>query len=711
MGSSIEHLREQLAKLKAENAELAGEAAKLKAENEALRERARGMRHLEDIVRVHAALEGRRDLDELFGAALGVLCAVLECDRACLLHPCRPNARFLEVVAVESTIASPMMTERGQNLTVDLELAQTLAKLLARNAPVTFGDGNEQHLTSLAEAFGGQSEMWRALRVRTGEPWLLGVQQCRGARRWSVEERQLFDDAARRISEEIGTFLSFQSSRINEERYRSLLAALPDLIFVFDADGYLIEVFPPEHEVLQTVPFELVGRSLSEVLPAAVVKILERSIARTRERGSVQAAEYMLELPAGRRWFSARMALAGRDGRVICVSRDITARRELEGQLIHAQKMESVGRLAGGVSHDFNNLLTAVMAHADLALEEVDSESPVGGDLVLIREAAARGAALTRQLLSFARKQVMQPQVVDLNELLLEVDILLRRLIGADIEMVTVPHPTLDLVEVDRVQFEQVLVNLAINARDAMPSGGRLLLETENRVLSDSDVCAYPALGPGAYVLLRVSDSGVGMSEEVASHVFEPFFTTKEVGKGTGLGLATCYGIVKQCGGDLRVHSVVGEGTTFEVVLPRVEGVAEASQSDHESPVEPSAGTETVLIVEDEPTVRQVVRRTLERFGYRVLSAANGDEALAIDRQALVKVELLLTDLVMPRMSGHQLAKRMRQLCPGLKVLYVSGYTGDTAPHVAIAKSDAAFLQKPFTPVVLARRVRELLDA
>jgi PAS domain S-box-containing protein len=692
---------------------LAPIVARALAHGRVARTRQRRLRYLEDTMRVHAAMEGHQDVSTMLAAAALAVRDVFGCERAFVAHPCRPNAPSIRLAAIstaEGTGGSRLRT--GQEVMVDEELAGALSVLLHAPGPVTFGEGNARPLVRLSSVFGVATEMWVVLRARMGEPWLLGVQQCSAPRVWSEEEQRLCAEVARRISDEIGTFLSFQSSRANEERFRSLLAAIPDLMFVFDPDGYILEVFPLEHELLLHAPEQVLGRNVFDVLPPPVAQAAQGGVDRALATGELQHVEYVLELPFGKRWFSATMHQFGGSDRprVICVSRDITARRMLEEQLLQAQKMESVGRLAGGVSHDFNNLLTAVMSHAELAMEDLDASSPVRQDLSLIYDAASRGAALTRQLLTFARKQVITPQIVNLNDLLLRVGTLLRRLIGADIELVSVPAPDLGAVRIDPVQFEQVLVNLAINARDAMPGGGKLTFETANHVLGEDDVRAHPGLNPGAYVLLRVTDTGVGMSEETMAHVFEPFFTTKEVGKGTGLGLASCYGIVKQCGGDIWVQSAPGQGARFEVVLPRAEGPAQALDEGEASSV-PRPGTERVLVVEDEPTVRAGAVRTLQRYGYDVIEAANGDEALALGRHALLGIDLLLTDVVMPRMSGRQLAEQVRTIQPGVRVLFVSGYTDDAIIRAPSHAQGVGFLQKPFTPVLLARKVREILDA
>jgi two-component system cell cycle sensor histidine kinase/response regulator CckA len=676
--------------------------------------RRRRLRYLEDTMRVYAAMEGHQDLAAVLAAAVSAVREVLGCDRVFVAHPCRPNAGSLRLAAVSAADAEDGAggaLASGQEITVDEELAGALSMVLGAPGSVAFGPGNGRPLIGLARERGVAAELWVVLRVRMGEPWLLAMHQCSGPRVWTDEEQRLCTEIARRVADEIGTFLSFQSSRSNEERFRSLLAAIPDLMFVFDADGYIHEVFPLEHELLLHAPEQVLGRNVFDVLPPAVAQAAQSGVDRALATGEVQQVEYVLDLPFGRRWFSASMAQFGGSDkpRVICVSRDTTARRTLEEQLLQAQKMESVGRLAGGVSHDFNNLLTAVMSHAELAMEDLDQGSSVRQDLALIYDAASRGAALTRQLLTFARKQVISPQIVNLNDLLLRVDALLRRLLGAHIELVSMPASNLGAVRVDPLQFEQVLVNLAINARDAMPGGGKLTLETANRVLDADDVAAHPGLAPGPYVVLRVADTGIGMSEETMAHIFEPFFTTKEVGKGTGLGLATCYGVVKQGGGDIWVQSAPGQGAVFEVVLPRVEGPVHVF--DDEAPALPRSGTERVLVVEDEPTVRAGAVRTLQRYGYEVIEAANGDEALALGQEALMRIDLLLTDVVMPRMSGRQLAEQVRKVKPGVPVLFVSGYTDDAIIRAPSRAQGVGFLQKPFTPVILARAVRELLDA
>ena len=390
---------------------------------------------------------------------------------------------------------------------------------------------------------------------------------------------------------------------------------------------------------------------------------------------------------------------------------DITEHKHLEAQFLQAQKLASVGRLASGMAHDFNNLLTGILGYTDFALLDLPPECPVHTDLVEIHKAAERAAGLARQVLAVAGTQIIAPQVVNLNDLILDVDKLLRRLIGADVELITLPAADLHLVRADPGQIAQVLLNLAVNARDAMPHGGKLLITTANVVLDHVYASQHVGVVPGDYVLLAVRDTGTGMPEAVQQHLFEPFFTTKADGRGTGLGLATCDGIVKQHGGHLRFSSAVDQGTTFTIYLPRVEDVA-GPQPAHPDDGAIPGGTETILLAEDEPTVRALVARILRARGYTVLEAADGEEALRVAQEhAGVAIQLLLTDVVMPRMGGPVLAARLTALRPTINVLFTSGYTDAAIVQHGMLDLGVAFLPKPYMSATLVRKVREVLDA
>jgi PAS domain S-box-containing protein len=388
---------------------------------------------------------------------------------------------------------------------------------------------------------------------------------------------------------------------------------------------------------------------------------------------------------------------AGRPASMIGTVQDITDRKRLEEQLLQSQKMEAIGRLAGGVAHDFNNLLTAIIGYADLLARRVKGTPRLEHDVAEILEAAERAAGLTRQLLAFSRKQVLQPRVLSLNAAVADIENMLRRLIGEDIQLVTQLHEGLGHVRADPTQLEQVILNLAVNARDAMPRGGRLTVETANVEPED-----------GRYVMLSVSDTGIGMDAETCRRVFEPFFTTKEPGKGTGLGLATVYGIVAQSGGSIRVHSEPGQGTTFKVFLPRVDDPLASEAGPAERPAD--GGSETLLVAEDEDGVRSLICEILRELGYHVLEAPRPEMAIKAMREGARPVHLLLTDVVMPGMDGRQLAEKLTTLQPGLRVLYMSGYTGEAIAEHGVLEHGTQFLQKPFTPDALARKVREVLD-
>jgi two-component system, cell cycle sensor histidine kinase and response regulator CckA len=395
---------------------------------------------------------------------------------------------------------------------------------------------------------------------------------------------------------------------------------------------------------------------------------------------------------------------------IVFNSRDITERRRLEQQFLQAQKVQAIGQLAAGVAHDFNNILTAILGYSDMLLMQMKPADTQQGPVTGIKQAAMRAAALTRQLLAFGRKQMLNPVVLSLNTSIAEMDKMLRRLLGADITMATIPHSELGNVKADAGQIEQVILNLSVNARDAMPRGGKLTIETGNVTLDEDYARLRPEVKAGDYVMLAVSDNGTGMPPEVQARLFEPFFTTKDAGKGTGLGLATCHGIVKQSGGHIAVYSELGQGTTFKVYLPRV-GAPVETTSQSGPDIELPRGLETVLLVDDEPMVRELGASFLGRLGYTVLVANNGRQAMNLVHASSNKqIDLLLTDVVMPEMGGRDLADFMRSVSPKTRVLFCSGYTEDVASLRGATGSLVTFLPKPFTVAALAKKVREVLD-
>jgi len=498
----------------------------------------------------------------------------------------------------------------------------------------------------------------------------------------------------------------------SERKYRLLFETNPEPMFVYDfetlrilaANGAAVARYGhTEPEFLQL--------TLRDIRPPEEQARLDGELASRSDDGAVrggirhwtkQGQRFDVDLVA------RPLDFAGRRARLV-LARDVSAQRQLEEQLRQSQKMEAVGQLAGGIAHDFNNLLTAILGSTQLLLHNTPPGDPRREDAEEIRHAGLRAAELTRQLLAFSRRQVLAPKVLDLNAVVANMDRMLRRLLGEDVELATTLDPAAGAVNADPGQLEQVLLNLAVNARDAMPGGGRLSIGTTRVTLHEEHVERRHRMAAGDYVCLAVADTGVGMDETTQAHLFEPFFTTKEVGKGTGLGLATVYGIVKQSGGYIWVYSEAGHGTTVKIYLPRVPGVAEAPVPASE-PKPVRGGDETVLLVEDATPVRTLARRSLEARGYRVLDAADGPSALELSARHGGGIDILVTDVVMPGMSGRELAERLAPERPSMKVLYTSGYTDDTMVRQGVLTAGVAFLQKPFVPDSLARKVREVLD-
>ena len=410
-------------------------------------------------------------------------------------------------------------------------------------------------------------------------------------------------------------------------------------------------------------------------------------------------------------WYNT--PLVDDSGRVFGVAslvQDVTERVALEDRLRQSQKMEAIGRLAGGVAHDFNNLLTVILGYTQILTDGLPSGSRLADSTAQIKAAADRAAGITRQLLAFSRKQVLSPRIIDLNDIVLNLDSLLRRLIGEDIEVLTLPASGLGSVTADPGQIEQVIMNLALNARDAMPSGGKLTIETLNVELDGTYAKEHQPIESGSYVMLAMSDTGLGMTPEVQSRIFEPFFTTKEVGKGTGLGLSTVYGIIKQSGGFIWVYSEPARGTSFKIYFPRVEQPAQTQDTDKRAS-SVLRGTETILLVEDDPQLRQLSSSVLAHCGYKLLIANDPEEGLAISKANHSDIRLLITDVVMPGMNGRELAEQITKISPSTKVLYISGYTNNVIVHYGVLEAGLAFLPKPFTLSALVSKVREVLDS
>ena len=506
--------------------------------------------------------------------------------------------------------------------------------------------------------------------------------------------------------------------RMSERRFRALVEESWDAVALFGSDGSILYGSPATTRLLGYDLSEFVGRNAMELIHpddrAAVLVSLQEAMVAPRAR--VQVAARVRHKNGSWRYLEGVFTNLLDDPSVAAIVnnyRDVTDRRILEEQVMLSKKMEAIGRLAGGVAHDFNNILTAIGGYTDLLLADLPPDDHRRHDVEEIYQAAQRAAGLTQQLLAFSRRQVLQPKVIDLNALVPEIEKMLRRLIGEDILFATVLHPHLGNVRADPGQIEQVIVNLAVNARDAMPDGGRLTIETRNVELDAEYAVDHPTVKPGRYVMLAVTDSGVGMDEETKSRIFEPFFTTKVRGKGTGLGLATVYGIVQQTGGHIWPYSEPGRGTTMRVYLPRVDAPADAIEHASDAAPDTLRGNETILVVEDEAPVRAVTRQLLERNGYTVLEAPDGAAALAlVDGAAGSRhIDLLLTDVIMPGMSGRELADKLKARRPNVRVLFMSGYTDDAVVRHGMLEPGLAYLEKPFRPPMLLKKVRGVLQS
>jgi PAS domain S-box-containing protein len=500
--------------------------------------------------------------------------------------------------------------------------------------------------------------------------------------------------------------------RASEERFRALVENSSDALLLIDPEGRVQYVTPSSQRSFGYAPEDMTGRSVFDFLhPDDRDMVAARMADTLGAPGGSLTAEVRFQHADGSTRIMEGIAVNRLDDpsvRAIVVNaRDVTERRRLEDQLRQAQKLEAVGQLAGGVAHDFNNLLTAILGYSNLILDDVAADHPLRHDLEEIRSAGERAASVTRQLLAFSRRQMLQPQIVDINGLIRQLEKLLRGLVSAQIEVVPRLAPDLVPVKADPGSIEQMLVSLAVNARDAMPHGGRLTIETANVTLSPAESEAIGPMPPGRYVMLAIGDTGEGMDADTRARIFEPFFTTKEQGRGSGLGLATVYGMIKQNGGYIWVESEPGQGTTFKLYLPPAESVMISRSPNRPGDLEKKQGWETVLLVEDEDAVRSLARAVLRRHGYTVLEARHGVDALRLAERHRDDIHLLLTDVVMPHMKGPELAERLASVRPKMKVLYMSGYVDRSAmPDF----TSVSFLPKPFTPETLARKVRLILD-
>ena len=586
---------------------------------------------------------------------------------------------------------------------------------------------SESELAALGvlQSIGAPSVDWLGVPLKQGDRTIgvLAVQTYTAGVRYEEHHKEMLQFVSTQVAAAIERTRAEQALRASEARLKAVLHSALDAHVAMDDTGRVASWNQQAESMFGWAEREVLGQRLADIIvPHAHREAHAAGLRRFLATGEGPILGQRIELTALRRdgaEFPVELAVApvrvGTSWLFSAFVRDITARREAEEalrvsevQLRQAQKMEAIGRLAGGVAHDFNNVLTAIFGYVDILREEIPPDSAAQQDLAEVRKASERAASLTKQLLAFSRQQVLEPVVLKPNALVEDFEKMLGRLIGEDVELRLSLAQGAGNVRADPGQLQQVLMNLVVNARDAMPTGGKLIIETANAELSEQYAELHQPVVPGGYVMLAVSDTGSGMTPEIRGRIFEPFFTTKEKGKGTGLGLSTVYGIVKQSGGYVWVYSEVGRGTSFKIYLPRVDAPAEELQL----PRTPDSvvGTETILLAEDDPMLRPLAKGLLEKLGYTVIYAENAATALEAAANHAGPIQLLVADVVMPGASGRELARQLEKTRPQTKVLYVSGYTDDAIVHHGMLEPGLNFLQKPFTPAALARKVREVLD-
>lgn len=513
--------------------------------------------------------------------------------------------------------------------------------------------------------------------------------------------------------------VALQKSQI---RYKAVVEDQSEVIIRYIKDGTLTFINEAFCRYFEKDSCSLIGQNFYELFPLEEQKQLKESINNLSKKSPTNTFESsLLHVDGSESWMDwLNRIIFDNNGNISeyqSVGRNITGRKlaelekeQIQQQLIQSQKMETVGRLAGGIAHDFNNLLTAINGYADLAMSKLDPGSEIKKDISVVRDCGSKAANLTRQLLAFSRKQIVEPLILNLNDIVTDMDKMLRRLIGEDIEFETVTCDNLFPVKVDKTQIEQVLTNLVVNARDAIDSGGKIVVSLSNKFIDDPVRSIHNEMEEGEYILLSVKDNGSGISDDVKEHLFEPFYTTKDQGKGTGLGLATVFGIINQYKGYIFIESKIGEGTEFKIYLHISEEPYEVTSSDLEND-ELLGGNETVLLTEDEPSIREFVSDILEEYGYNVITAENGVESLELSKKYNDKIDLLFTDVIMPNMNGQELSEKIKEFHPNIKVLFMSGYTESTAIQKGVLESKSGFLQKPFTANGLIKKVRDILDS
>ncbi len=684
-------------------------------------ERRSHIHFLESLEQVDRVIKQETDVEQMLWHIVKTVFSIFDCDRAWLLYPCDPSAPSFRVPVEITKPEYP----GARILNVDVPMspgeAHNMQEALNSDSPVTYTDGSERPITT-AKMFGVQSQMFMPIFPKLGAPWVFGMHQCSYPRIWTETESKLLKEIGRRISDGLSGALYLRELQENEERFRATFEQAAVGIAHVAPDGRWMRVNQKLCDIVGYAKEELLQKTFQDI---------------TYHKDLDTDLEYFRQVLAGEiPTCSGEMRYLRKDGSLvwtnltvsivrhaldepayfIAVIEDISERKraeaekiKLEGQLQQAQKMEAIGQLAGGVAHDFNNMLSVILGHAEMAMDQIDPDQPLFNDLEQISKAATRSADITRQLLAFARKQTVAPKVIDLNETIEGMLKMLRRLIGENIDLAWMPGAGLWPVKIDPSQIDQILANLCVNARAAIAGVGKMTVATANTNFDEEYCESHAGFISGDYTRIAISDNGSGMDKETLSHIFEPFFTTKGVGEGTGLGLATVYGAVRQNHGFINVYSEPGQGSTFTLYLPR--HVSHPGQVPPQTALQPALrGNETVLLVEDEVTILEMTRTMLELLGYTVLAAETPYAALRLVGEWAGEIHLLLTDVVMPEMNGWALAKSLLPTNPQLKCLFMSGYTSDIIAQQGILDEGVQFIQKPFSKKDLASKVRMVLD-
>jgi len=678
------------------------------------------LRFLESLERVDRAMHQADSLERMLADVLDTVLSIFESDRAWLLFPCDPDAASWSVPMEKTRKEYPGAMLSGVNIPTNPEASQLFLDAINSSRPIVYDPNSGRPLPKESIQFAVQSQVHMALYPKMGKPWLFGMHQCSYARIWSENDLLLFTEIGRRIADGLSSLLFLKDLSDSEERFRTLTTLAPIGIYLTDSKGSCIYV--------NSRWCEIAGMDLSEAAGEGWIRGIhpeDRETVISKWKETVESAgrwelEYRFQTPDNQISWVYGLATplldeAGRVVRYVGINMDITERKQseeekekLQAQLLQAQKMEAIGHLAGGVAHDFNNILSAIVGYAHVTLMKMKKDDPLRNNIDQILASSERAGNLTKSLLAFSRKQVMQMTRINISDVVLGMTRILDRIIGEDIylKVNTADHGL--MVSADVHQIEQVLMNLATNARDAMPEGGTLTVTTDEFEIDDEYVRMHHEGQAGKYAVLTVSDTGTGMDEKTKEYIFDPFFTTKEVGKGTGLGLAMIYGTIKQHNGFINFYSEPGKGTTFRIYLPL--SVSEGIVTENSTADSIPSGTETVLLVEDDEAVRSATKGLLKAFGYTVLEAGDATQAVDIYMTNKEIIQLVITDMIMPGRSGKELHNELVKITGDIKMLFVSGYPADMLAKKEIADNEINFISKPFKPDMLLRKVREVLD-